>query len=126
MQDEIIKKKPLLEAILENGDWLIKNNQQNEIVREAVIEKVEKDQESYDNLTTKVDVRYNRLQNALLKSQEFETTFGEFNTTLSDLHHRLENAGELTVQFEQLSILKGEHEVRYSYFHCEHLYLGHS
>ena len=100
------------EGIRDSGDWLIKNNRQDSALKETVNEKHDKNQDSYDNFATKVAIRYTRLQKALLKSQEFQATFSDFNSTVEDLKKRLEDGEPLTARFEPLKRIQEEHEVQ--------------
>lgn len=104
-----------MDTMTENGDWLIKHNPQ---IAKLVTERVEKHQESFDELVTKVEVRFNRLQNALLKSQQFETIVDEFNDTINSLRVKLDSADELNALFEPLTKLKADHEVGVVDFSC--------
>lgn len=95
-----------------DGDWLLQNNRQDPTLKEAVEEKVEKNQDAHDSFATDVDIRYQRLQKALLKSQEFEKTFADFSGSLEELDGKLSEEEPLTVDFEDLKKLKEQHEVR--------------
>ena len=111
MLDDVIKKKPILQSIRENGDGLTKANPQDKNLKTSIDDKIEKNQDIHDKFSTKVEIRYNRLQNALLKSQEFQTTFTDFNNTLDDIKSRLDKQEPLDVRYEPLKNVKEEHEV---------------
>lgn len=111
MLDDIIKEKPILQNIRENGDWLTKANPQDKNLRTSIDDKSEKNQDVHDKFSTKVEIRYNRLQNALLKSKEFQTTFTDFNNTLDDIKSRLGQQEPLDVRYDPLKNIKEEHEV---------------
>ena len=111
MLDDIIKEKPILQNIRENGDWLTKVNPQDKNLRTSIDDKSEKNQDVHDKFSTKVEIRYNRLQNAVLKSQEFQTTFTDFNNSLDDIKSRLGQQEPLDVRYDPLKNLKEEHEV---------------
>ena len=96
----------------ENGKWLEENNPQDSSLKDAVDATLEKDQDQHDGFATKVDIRYQRLQRALLKSQEFEKTFADFGDSIEELDKRLSDEEPLTCLFEPLKKLKEQHEVR--------------
>ena len=54
VQEEIIAKKQILDEICDLGEKLVHQNNENERVREAVYERINNHQESYDNINTKV------------------------------------------------------------------------
>uniref|UniRef100_A0A7M5V1J7 Uncharacterized protein n=1 Tax=Clytia hemisphaerica TaxID=252671 RepID=A0A7M5V1J7_9CNID len=110
VREEIVQKKPLLEEQKENGDWLDENSPQDSALHDDVDEKVEKNQDQNDGFATKVDIRYQRLQRALMKSQEFEKTFADFAESLDDLDQRLDNQEPLTCSYEPLKKIKEQHE----------------
>ena len=101
----------------EAGNSLTANQPQDAALKDAVEEVTEKNQDEQDGFSTKVDIRYQRLQRALMKSQEFEKTFADFKDSLSDLDKRLDEEDPLTCQFEPLKKIKDLHEVSLEYFH---------
>ena len=76
-----------------------------------IIEKVELIERSFGNFISKIDTRHNRLRKALLKTQGFETTFVEFLETIDSLHKRLNDERPLDARFDELKVIKQEHEV---------------
>lgn len=111
VREEILQKKPLLEDQQEAGNLLTENQPQDAALKDTVEEVAEKNQDEQDGFATKVDIRYQRLQRALMKSQEFEKTFADFKDSLSDLDKRLDEEDPLTCQFEPLKKIKDQHEV---------------
>lgn len=101
-----------------NGDWLVKNNRQDPTLKEDVEDKLEKNQDKHDDFATKVDIRYQRLQKALLKSQEFEKSLADFSGSLCELNEKLSEEEPLTVDFDQLKRLKEQHQVRILLWFC--------
>ena len=69
----------------------------------------------FDDLSASVDIRHHRLQNALLRSQEFQTTFDDFMHALTELERRLGDEQPLVARFQEISAQQQEHEVRYPY-----------
>ena len=106
-----MQKKPLLEDQQEAGNSLTENQPQDAALKDTVEEVVEKNQDEQDGFATKVDIRYQRLQRALMKSQEFEKTFADFGDSLKELDKRLDEEDPLTCQFEPLKKIKDQHEV---------------
>ena len=106
-----MQKKPLLEDQQEAGNSLTENQPQDAALKDTVEEVAEKNQDEQDGFATKVDIRYQRLQRALMKSQEFEKTFADFGDSLKDLDKRLDEEDPLTCQFEPLKKIKDQHEV---------------
>ena len=100
-----------MEEQQEAGNLLTENQPKDAALKDAVEEITEKNQDEQDGFETKVDIRYQRLQRALMKSQEFEKTFADFGDSLSDLDKRLDEEDPLTCQFEPLKKIKDQHEV---------------
>ena len=116
-QDEVTRKKPTLETIKEDGDWLIRHNSQDATLKDVVNEIVDKDEDKYDKFVTKVEIRRDRLLKALSKCQEFHTNFNDFTTSLDDLEKKIQAEEPLTVRFEPLKKQKEEHEVLISFLY---------
>ena len=100
-----------MNSIKETGEWLVKHNRHDTTLKSQISEKVDGTQTTYDNFTTKVEIRYNRLQNALLKSQEFQATFDDFLNALGALGTRLKKEEPLDSRFQPLKTQLEEHEV---------------
>ena len=111
LQDDITKKRPDVVDTQETAEWIGKNNTHDPKVKQAVKEKVDAVERTYNNFSTKVDIRLNRLQSALLKGQEFQTTFDDFIANLDDLETRLDSERPLDARLDELKEIKQEHEV---------------
>lgn len=111
VREDVVQKKPLLDDAKTNGDWLVQNNRQDPTLKEDVEDKLEKTEDKHDDFATKVDIRYQRLQKALLKSQEFEKAVNDFTGNLGELEEKVKEEEPLTVDFDQLKRLKEQHEV---------------
>ena len=79
-----------------------------------IIEKVELIERTFGNFVSKIDTRHNRLRKALLKTQGFETTFVEFLDTVDNLQKRLDDERPLDARFDELKVIKQEHEVSWN------------
>lgn len=101
----------MLEEQKEIGEALRESNPQDPALTDVIDEKVKKNEDEADAFATKVDIRYQRLQRALMKSQEFEKTFSDFADSLDDLDKRLDEEEPLTCQYEPLKKIKEQHEV---------------
>lgn len=102
----------MLEDIKDTGDWLVRNNRQDNALKDDVGKKTDNNQEKYDKLATKVEIRRDRLQKALSKCQEFQTNFADFTKTVDDLEKRLDEEEPLNARLEPLKKQKEEHEVK--------------
>ncbi len=111
LQDDANKKKPVVEEVSKTGDWIIKNTRKDPRVKPAVVEKTEFIEGIYSDFISKVETRYNKLQRALLKTQEFEVTLNEFFDALGDLEKRLDDERPLDARFEELKEIKQDYEV---------------
>ena len=79
-----------------------------------IIEKVELIERTFGNFVSKIDTRHSRLRKALLKTQGFEATFVEFLETVDNLQKRLDDERPLDARFDELKVIKQEHEVSWN------------
>ena len=94
----------------------MRNSRKDPKVKPAVVEKVEQVEGTYANFIAKIDIRHSRLQRALLKTQEFDTTLKEFIDSLGDLEKRLDEERPLDARIEELTEIQQEHEVIFVIF----------
>lgn len=112
MQDSVQEERLVLEAALEDGDWMMVNNKEDENVTVAVVSQLSEAQMKMDRIAAKVDERKDKLQDAVLECQDVQVTFAEFLDDLNSIEDQLASMRPVSGVHDTLKEQEREHKVK--------------
>ena len=102
IQEDIVKHKYTLESIDDAGQRLIESCENEPTVVMEVSSKVSKAKASVELLSAKVDGQHNKLQAAVLQSQEFQETLDDFVAKMGELEDNVAKMGPVSSLYDLL------------------------
>ena len=126
MQDKVQDQGGVLQAVLQDGDWLIQNNKEDEIVTVSVVTQLSEAQVKMDRIAAKVDERKDKLLEAILESQDVQVTFAEFLNDLNNIEEQLASMRPVSAVHDTLKEQEREHKVGATIFQCGHCVVSQS
>ena len=110
MQEEIAKQKIKLDTVTKVGDWLMDDNKDNPQFIGNVKNKLSKVGQPLDEMLTILSERKTRLQEALLRAQEFRLNVKNVTTELDQLDKKLDKQKPVSVDWKTLRKQDEEHK----------------
>lgn len=102
IQEDIVKHKYILESADDAGQRLVECCDNEPAILMEVNSKVSKGKASLELLSAKVDDQHNKLQAAVLQSQEFQETFDDFAAKLAKLEDDVAKMGPVSSLYDVL------------------------
>jgi len=109
LQDQVIAKKPKVERLAVLMEIITTECRTEFAVCNEVSTTYENTRSQIDDVTMKVEIRQNRLQETVLRSQKFEESLDDFLDTLSKLEERMEKEKPVSGKLELVKQQKDEH-----------------
>ena len=111
MQDEYIKQNPELVKGEELADWIIINSKGDDITTNDVTTKMQLFKAPMEDVWMKIEVRQNRIQDALLRSQGVQDSVDDFFDRLSEFEERLNKEKPVSANLPTVKEQQNDHEV---------------
>ena len=110
LQDDYIDKRPKLERLKYLQERIVKVNRDDFSTATMVNTKLETIRQPMEEIWMKIEVRQNRLQDALMKSQKFEESFDDFLDLLINLDERLSRQRPVSARLDVVKVQRSEME----------------
>ena len=110
MRDDIEKFKATLETLEETGKEIIEDSHEDPKVVRDVRGEISKIALPMEVLANKIADRQAKLQNALIRSQEFQVTFDEFMNKLGDMEDAAAGQEPISALYETVKSQRQENE----------------
>ena len=105
------EKKQVFEVAQEAGEWLVEKNPDDDEVAVEVVTILSKAQAKMNTIETKVDDRRDKLQAAILESQDIQITFVEFLNDMAGIEEELSAMRPVSAVMDTLKEQEREHKV---------------
>ena len=105
------EQKQVYEVAQEAGEWLMEKNRDNDDVVVEVVSMLSKAQTKMDGIEAKVDERRDKLQAAILESQDIQITFAEFLNDMAGIEEELSAVRPVSAVMDTLKEQEREHKV---------------
>lgn len=102
IQEDVVKHKYILESVDDTGQRLVECCDNEPAILVEVSSKVSKGRTSLELLSAKVDDQHNKLQAAVLQSQEFQETLDDFASKLAELEDDVAKMGPVSSLYDML------------------------
>ena len=111
LKDDIAKHRALLQEAEDAGQKLIQGSNEDPAVVADIYSKLYKVRGVLDKLAAKVEQRQNRLENVLLRSQEFQVSFDDFLEKLARLEEQTARQEPVSGIYDTVKAQNQEHRV---------------
>ena len=102
LEEEFSRVRPSLGALQDAADWLVDNNADDKVTEGDIKAKYSSIANPIQQLADKINDKQNRLQQALMKNQEFEDIFSNCIDQLEELSIKMDRFEPLSVKHNNL------------------------